>query len=282
MKRILKHAVLGAMMLVTFAFVSSAAAQEKAAAEVNKNAVLPPAAAPAGNYGGYSMMQVHAFPNFSPTDKDLFKLMFDRIDNYRYGDDYFFLGVNSDYSEDWSANTETLYFKYAGNLSYKKVTKRPVMQPLYGPLGDVLASVQVNSGDLTYLRTVWLGGFGFDIAGLPNYGRLRFYTLVRKEDTQDLTHQITMMWVQPFSTGNIDWVFNGWAAHWSNDEVNDVIKIEPQLRLKLSSFLNKENIFYNSMIGAELEIGYNYLADPDTYELLHWKANPSVFFAMPF
>lgn len=275
MKKTVTHVMSVAILCV---FSAAAIAQEEDAAK--------PATAPVtktgGGSAGYSMLQIHAFPNFDPYDKDIFKLFFDRIDDYQYGDDYFFLSVNSDYSEDWSANTETLYFKYAGNLSYKKVAGKSRWKPLMPGVRDVLMSVQVNSGDLEFLRTVWLGGAAIDIAGLPNYGVLRIYALVRQEDTQDLTHQVTVMWVQPFSTGGLNWVFNGWGAHWSNDTSHDVVKIEPQLRLRLSSFVGKKNIFYNAMIGTELEIGYHYLTDPETYELLDWKTNPSIFFAMPF
>jgi hypothetical protein len=257
--------------------LGSAAAQEQP-----KDGSVPGGGRPAAP--GYSMLQIHAFPNFDPYGKDIYKLMFDRIDVYRYGDDYFFLGVNSDYESDWRATrTETLYFKYAGNLSAKKVAGRPVMKPLFGSaVGDALLSVQINSGDLPYLRTVWLFGPAIDIAGLPKYGRLRFYFLVRKEDTQKTTHQVTAMWVQPFTFAKADWVFNGWGAHWSSDTTDDVVKFEPQLRLKLSSFLGEKNVLHSAMIGTELEVGYHYLSDPKTHELLDWRANPSVFFAMPF
>lgn len=228
----------------------------------------------------YSMLQLHAFPNFQPTDTDLFKLMFERVKTFRYGDDYFFLGVNSDYDNDWSARTETLYFKYAAQLSMSRCFNTWV-RPLPF-IRDTLWSFQVNSGDIEYLRTVWLTGIAFDIAGLPNYGWLRIYALARQEDTMDLTHQVTVIWVQPFEIGKWKFVFNGWGAHWDNDYIKDVIKFEPQLRLRLSNFVGKKNIFYNSVIGAELEIGHHYVLDPVTHELTDWECNPSIFYAMPF
>jgi hypothetical protein len=228
----------------------------------------------------YTMVQLHAFPNYQPLEKDIFKLMFERIGTFDYGDDYFFLGVNSDYGEDWSANTETLYFKYAPCLSLDKVFKKKVIPADW--LGDFFLTLQVNAGDLDYLRTVWLAGIAFDLGKLPYFGRCRFYALARKEDTMEATHQFTVMWAQPFYTGSQRWIFNGWGAHWDNDYTHDVMKFEPQLRYCLSNFLGKSNPFRDAHIGVELECSNHYLLDPETHKIRGWDLNPSVFFAWPF
>lgn len=252
-------------------------------ASAQTNVVTKPVAgaAPATPYKySYTMVQLHAFPDYQPLDKDIFKLMFERIGTFDYGDDYFFLGVNSDYSEDWSVNTETLYFKYAPCLSIDKVLGTKVIPTEY--LGDTFLSLQVNSGDLEYLRTVWLAGLAVDLGKLPYFGRCRLYALARKEETMKLTHQVTVMWAQPFFLGNQRMIFNGWGAHWGSDFTTAVMKFEPQLRYTLSNVLRKSNPLYDAHIGVELECSYHYLLDPVTHEIRDWDYNPSVFMAWPF
>jgi hypothetical protein len=213
--------------------------------------------------------------------------MFERISSGKYADDYFFFGANSaheglnaDHKRNYDETVGTLYFKYAPCLNLDHVFDADLV-PF---LGDTYLSVQVNAGDRMdlSLNTVYLGGIAFDIPNLPNFGRCRLYALVRQEETMDTTHQFTIMWAQPFKTGKLNWVFAGWGAHWANDNVDDVIKFEPQLRLRLNSFVGENNFFYNGIIGTELEVSKNYLWDEQKMQLLGWEAQPSIFYAIPF
>jgi hypothetical protein len=231
----------------------------------------------------YTMLQVHAFPHYEPWGSDTIKAMFERIGTFTYGDDYFFLSVTSDHEDDWSANTGTLYYKYAPCLSLDKVFGTEIVPLDY--VGDTFLTVQANSGDHPELglRTVWLGGVAFDVAKAPYYGRWRLYLLARQEESMRMTHQITLMWAQPFYVGNWRFIFNGWGAHWDNDTELDVMKFEPQLRFCLSNVLGKGNFLYDAHLGAELEMSHHYQPDLDhPGEVMDWVFNPSVFVAWEY
>jgi nucleoside-specific outer membrane channel protein Tsx len=266
-----KPSALIAVALVLFVGILEAGAEESAG---------PQGQPPKRFFYTYTMLQMHAFPGYDPYDTGIVRLMFERIGTGRFGDDYFFLGVTSYNQENYSSKVGVLYFKYAPCLSIDKVIGAKVVPVNF--IGDFFLTGQVNSGDLPYLQTVWLYGIAWDIAHLPNYGRCRFYALVRKEETNATTHQYTIMWAQPFNTGRIRWIFNGWAAHWDNDTTDDVMKFEPQLRIALSSFLAESNFLRNVHIGGELEISHHYQVDPKTHEVCGWTVNPSVFCAVPF
>lgn len=251
-----------------------------------------PAAAPSvvpkvPAYFQYSLLQMHMFPDYDPYDQGLVKLMFERISTGRYADDYFFFGANSAHpganatkKHEYDETVGTLYFKYAPCLNLDHVFDADLV-PF---IGDTYLTVQVNAGDRMdlSLNTVYLAGAAFDIPNLPNHGRCRIYGMVRQEETMKRTHQFTIMWAQPFKTGNLNWVFAGWGAHWSNDTVSDVIKFEPQLRLRMNSFVGENNFFYNGILGVELEVSKGYLFDEKKMELCDWKANPSIFYGIPF
>lgn len=269
MKR--KSLALSAAALVVFAWMGDVRAQQTPG---------QPGQPPRRYFYQYTMVQMHAFPGYEPYDTGIVRLMFERIGTGRFGDDYFFLGVASYNRENYSSKAGALYFKYAPCLSVDKVIGAKVV-PL-GFIGEFFLTGQMNSGDLPYLRTVWLYGIAWDIANLPNHGRCRFYALVRKEDQSARTHQYTMMWAQPFHIGKTRWIFNGWGAHWDNDTTADVVKFEPQLRIALSSFLAESNFLHGVHIGAELEVSHHYQVDPKTYEVCGWTTNPSVFCAIPF
>jgi len=266
-----KSVALPAVALLVFACMAEVCAEEVAKSQG------PPARR---YFYQYTMLQTHAFPSYEPYDTGIVRLMFERIGTGRFGDDYFFLGVTSYNGENYSSKAGALYFKYAPCLSVDKVVGAKVVP--FGFIGDLFLTGQMNSGDLPYLRTVWLYGIAWDIANLPNHGRWRFYALVRREDKNATTHQYTIMWAQPFNTGKIRWIFNGWGAHWDNDMIDDVVKFEPQLRVALSSFLAESNFLYGVHIGGELEVSHHYQVDPKTYEVCGWTVNPSIFCAIPF
>lgn len=238
-----------------------------------------PAAAPARPYYyQYSLLQFHAFPNYQAFDKDIFKVFFERISSSKYADDYFFLGVTSSHERNWDSNVAALYFKYAPCLDLDHVFNTKILPVV----GDTYLTVQVNAGDLDYYKTVYLAGVAVDAPALPNYGRLRAYALVRKEDTNRTTHQFTVMWAQPFTTGTLKWVFAGWGAHWNSDDVPDIVKFEPQLRLRLSSFFGENHFLSNGIIGTELEFSHHYQYEDGKDGPEDWVINPSIFYAIPF
>lgn len=286
----MKKAVYPVVMAAVLACVSYAGAQTNEAEGTKLFAPQTPAQAPALKapyYFQYSLLQMHVFPDYQPYDQGLVKFMFERISTGRYADDYFFFGANSAHpganataKHEYDETVGTLYFKYAPCLNLDHVFDTDLVPWV----GDTYLTVQMNAGDRMdlSLNSVYLAGVAVDVPDLPNYGRCRIYAMLRHEETMKMTHQVTVMWAQSFRAFDMNWVFAGWGAHWSNDNTSDVIKIEPQLRLRLNSFAGEKNFFYNGVLGIELEASKGYLYDAEKHELCDWKVNPSIFYGIPF
>ncbi len=133
-------------------------------------------------------------------------------------------------------------------------------------LGDTYATIQYNDSDRGFINRVWLYGMSIDFAGQPNFGFSNIHFLIREEDTQDTSYQVTFAWGQPFSLGNWNFSFNGFLDYWKDDEKH-VFLTEPQLRLPLS----------NVEIGTEIEISKNFFG-----KNYGWEVNPTVFISFPF
>ncbi|WP_069473112.1 DUF5020 family protein [Candidatus Marithrix sp. Canyon 246] len=214
--------------------------------------------------GAYSKhnVQLHADFDRKPLESDILTGTFEHFSKWKYGDNFFFLDIEG--KPDFKAEADTLYFEYAPHFSLDKIFGSKILPGKY--LGDTYATIQYNDSDRGFINRVWLYGMSIDFAGQPNFGFSNIHFLIREEDTQDTSYQVTFAWGQPFSLGNWNFSFNGFLDYWKDDEKH-VFLTEPQLRLPLS----------NVEIGTEIEISKNFFG-----KNYGWEVNPTVFISFPF
>ena len=208
----------------------------------------------------------------APTDSDILTATLEHFSEWTYGDNYFFLDIEGE--DDFEAEACTLYFEYAPRLSMDRVFDKVIVPCSF--LGETYATVQYNDSDQLFINQVWLYGVSFDFDFQPNYGFSHLTFMVRDEDTQDISYQVTYVWGQPFQVAGLNMDFRGFADLWEDDE-KSVFLTEPQLRLNMSSFFDENSPFSNVAIGTELELSHNLFGDD-----YGWEFNPTIFVAMTF
>ncbi len=231
-----------------------------------------PGFALAEDFFSQTELQLHAEVDRQPINSAVWTATVEHFSEWSYGDNFFFLDIEG--QEDLKTEAGTLYFEYAPRISLDRVFEKKILP--FGFLGETYVTVQYNDSDQSFINQVWLYGVSFDFNFQPNYGYSNLHLLVRDEETHDLSYQITFAWGQPFKVAGIDCEFKGFADFWEND-ATEVLLVEPQLRLKLSSFVADNHILSKAAIGTELEISNNFFG-PD----YGWEFNPTLFLAVTF
>ena len=235
-------------------------------------AAMPAAAEEKEPYFSCTELQLHADFDREPQGNDIWTATFEHFSEWKYGDNFFFLDIES--KPNFKAEADSLYFEYAPRFSLDNIFGVKILPVKY--LGEVYATGQYNDSDRNFINQVWLYGISIDFAGQPNFGFSNIHFLVRKEKTQDISYQLTFAWGQPFRLGNWDFSFNGFLDYWKDDEKH-VFLAEPQLRLPLSNFLGKNNFLSNASIGTEIEISRNFFGKDHG-----WEVNPTIFISLLF
>lgn len=219
-------------------------------------------------------LQIHAdFERETPAGKnDIFTATVEHASEWTYGDNFFFLDIEG--KPDFETDADTLYFEYAPRFSLDKMFGTKMIPVDF--MGEMYATVQYNDSDKDYINRVWLSGVSFDFNFQPNYGYSNLSFLVRNEDTQDTSYQVTFVWGQPFSVAGLDLDFRGFIDYWADDD-KEVFLTEPQLRLNLSSFVGHEHVLSKAAIGTEVEISNDFFGED-----YGWEVNPTLFFAVSF
>lgn len=231
-----------------------------------------PVAAEEEAYFSCTELQLHADFDREPQGNDIWTATFEHFSEWKYGDNFFFLDIES--KPNFKAEADALYFEYAPRFSLDNIFGVKILPVKY--LGEVYATGQYNDSDRNFINQVWLYGISIDFAWQPNLGFSNIHFLVRKEKTQDVSCQLTFAWGQPFRLGNWDFSFNGFLDYWQDDEKH-VFLAEPQLRLPLSNFLGKNNFLSNASIGTEIEISRNFFGKDHG-----WEVNPTIFISLLF
>ncbi len=217
-------------------------------------------------------LQVHADLDRQPIDSAIWTATLEHFSEWTYGDNFFFLDIEG--KADLETEADTLYFEYAPRVSMDRVFGKEIIPCSF--LGETYATVQYNDSDKDYINQVWLTGVSFDFDFQPNYGFSNLSFMVRDEETQDTSYQITYVWGQPFQVAGLNMDFRGFADFWENDEA-EVFLFEPQLRLNMSSFFDANSPFSNVAVGTELEFSHNFFGND-----YGWEYNPTIFVAMTF
>ncbi|MDM8567298.1 DUF5020 family protein [Candidatus Halobeggiatoa sp. HSG11] len=226
----------------------------------------------AAEYFSNTELQIHADFNRKPAESDILTVTVDHFSEWKYGDNFFFLDIEG--KSDFATEADTLYFEYAPRLSLDNLFGNKIFSNQY--LGELYATIQYNDSDRNFINQVWLYGVSIDFAGQPNYGFSNLHFLVREEDTQDTSYQITFSWGQPFRVGGWQFVFNGFVDYWEDDD-KTVFLTEPQLRLPLANFVSQDNILAKAVIGTEIEISKDFFGKD-----YGWEINPTIFLTFPF
>ena len=230
------------------------------------------------NYFSKTECQIHLDYNRMPEEIDIYTATFEHFSEWKFGDNFFFLDIESE--PNFRPRGNTMYFEWAPRLSIDKILNTKLI-PI-GFMGDVYCSAQYNDGRSflsskdDFIKTTKLYGISFDFNFQPNYGFSNISIMVRDEDTQDHSWQLTFVWGQPFNIGPLQMDFMGFFDLWEND-TQTIFLAEPQLRLNLSSFVGKGNFLSDSVIGTEIEVSHNFFAKE-----ADWRVNPTIFYAFSF
>lgn len=236
--------------------------------------------------------QIHADINRVPPSEnnDIWTLTAEHYSEWKYGDTFLFMDLET--QPTFRQTPAAMYFEIAPRFSLDKILKQELIPSPF--LGEVYLAFQYNGADVSYIPTSWLAGVSIDFLGQPNYGFSNLSLFVKdcdrkgafKEDIpyqNDTSWQITFVWGQPFSLGPLQMECNGFLDYWEENswEIKDktyrILLTEPQLRLKLSSFVGKDNFLSNSVLGTEVEISHHFFGENEA-----WRINPTLFFAVVF
>lgn len=223
-------------------------------------------------YFAKTELQLHVDFNRQPIAGDILTMTLEHYSEWKYGDNFFFLDIEG--KPNFKTDAETLYYEYIPRLSLDKVFSTRILPGNY--LGELYATIQYNNSDRDFINQVWLYGVSIDLLGQPNYGFSNVHFLIREEETQDTSYQLTLAWGQPFRLGDWHFVFNGFVDYWKDDSKR-VFLAEPQLRIPLSNIVGKENILSNTVVGSEIEITKDLFGKG-----YGWEINPTLFFSFQF
>jgi len=234
--------------------------------------ILQNAAASEENYFTHTELQIHADYERKPfINDDIWTLTFEHVSEWKYGDNFFFLDIES--MPPFRMQADTMYFEYSPRLSLDKIFNHKIFP--FKLISEVYLAGQYNDGDKDFIDTVRLYGISFDFGFQPNFGfsQLSFY--LRDQETQDQSWQLTFVWGQPFKIAFMSLNFSGFLDYWEDDK-KKILITEPQLRFQFDTFLDKGSFMSQSSIGVEVEITHNFFGEDQG-----WEVNPTIFFAMP-
>ncbi len=224
-------------------------------------------------------------------ETDILTATLAHFSEWKYGDNFMFLDIEG--KDDYKFEPAQYYGEFATRLSLDKIILGPEKgtNMLGSFLKETYLKLEYNGGSpvnsvsqFDYIDDALLFGVSFDLnLGQPNFGftnisfLVKDYTAFDDRDNSETTWQTTLVWGQPFSIGSLNMDFQGFLDIWEyNDEV--VVLTEPQIRLKLDSFVGKDSFLSSSAIGMEFEISNRFFSQSNS----DWIFNPTVFWVTVF
>ncbi len=227
---------------------------------------------------------------FDGADKtDILTTTFLHASEWKYGDNFLWMDVEG--KDDFELDLAQFYGEFGSRFSLDKmILGADKGNNLLGSfLKESYVKLEINGGSpigdgFDYIDDAILYGVSFDLNfGQPNWGfsqvtfMVKDYTMIDERDSSEVSWQFTYAWGQPFSIGSVNMDFSGFIDIWEyNDET--VVITEPQLRMKLDSFVGKGNFLSDSAIGIELEISNRFFSQENSDVIL----NPTVFWTTKF
>ena len=226
--------------------------------------------------------------NGSDIEEDILTATFLHASEWKYGDNFMFLDIEG--KDNYKLEPAQYYGEFATRISLDKIILGPEegTNMLGSFLKETYVKLEYNGGSpvdgYDFIDDALLYGVSFDLGfGQPNFGfshisfMIKDYKIIDEKDSSELTWQVTCAWGQPFSIGSVNFSFLGFFDIW---EYNNKVAIltEPQIRLKLDSFVGKGNFLSDSAIGMEFELSTQFY-DSDNDDLIF---NPTIFWVTKF
>ncbi len=221
-------------------------------------------------------------------ETDILTVTFLHYSEWKYGDNFGFMDIEG--KDGYKVEPDQYYGEFATRISFDKIIlgADAGTEMLGSFLKETYLKLEYNGGTpvdgYDYIDDALLYGISFDLGlGQPNFGfsnisfLIKDYKIIDEKDSSETSWQVTYVWGQPFSIGSVNFDFQGFLDVWEyNDQV--VVLTEPQIRLKLDSFVGKGNFLSDSAIGMEFEISSRFF-DQENSDLLF---NPTVFWVTQF
>ncbi len=226
--------------------------------------------------------------NGKDIEEDILTATFAHFSEWKYGDNFGFLDIEG--KDNYKLEPAQYYGEFATRISLDKIILGPEegTNMLGSFLKETYIKLEYNGGSpvdgYDFIDDALLYGVSFDLGfGQPNFGfsnisfLIKDYEIIDEKDSSEITWQVTYVWGQPFSIGSVNFDFQGFFDVW---EYNNKVAIltEPQIRLKLDSFVGKGNFLSDSAIGMEFELSTQFY-DSDNDDLIF---NPTVFWVTKF
>jgi len=210
---------------------------------------------------------------------------------WKYGDNFFFIDIEG--KDGYKVEPAQYYGEFATRISLDKIILGPEngSNMLGSFLKETYIKLEYNGGSpvnsvsqFDYIDDALLYGISFDLnLGQPNFGFTNISFLVKdftafdEREKSETNWQVTLVWGQPFSIGSLNFGFEGFLDVWEYD--NEVVVLtEPQIRLKLNSFVGKDSWLSDSAIGMEFELSSRFFSQANN----DVEFNPTVFWVTKF
>ena len=185
--------------------------------------------------------------NGEKVESDILVATFLHVSEWKYGDVFAWLDIEG--KDGYKLEPAQYYGEFSARFSLDKIIQGPEegTNMLGSFLKETYIKLEYNGGTpvdgYDFIDDALLAGVSFDLGlGQPNFGfsnvsfMVKDYTAIDEKDSSETTWQFTYAWGQPFSLGSVNFDFQGFIDVWEyNDKV--VVLTEPQLRLKLDSFV---------------------------------------------
>ena len=226
--------------------------------------------------------------NGGDIEEDILTATFLHVSEWKYGDVFGWFDIEG--QDGYKLDAAQYYGEVSARYSLDKIIQGPEngTNMLGSFLKETYVKIEYNSGSpaggFDYIDDAILYGISFDLGlGQPNFGfsnvsfMVKDYEVIDERDSSEVSWQFTYAWGQPFSIGSVNLDFQGFIDVWEyNDET--VVLTEPQIRLKLNSFVGKGSFLSETSIGMEFEISNRFFSQANSDIIV----NPTIFVATSF
>ncbi|MDY6919520.1 MAG: outer membrane protein OmpK [Pseudomonadota bacterium] len=146
----------------------------------------------------------------------------EHVNGWKYGDNFFFVDMtNGDRSKDQLATAN--YAELSPRLSFSKMTGADFS---FGLIKDVLITTTLEVGNGFHTNLYGLA-VDLELPGVPVF-QINYY--VRNEAGTETGSQVTLVWLAPFSLGDLDFTFEGFLDYaYDLDPSEDNLLTAPRL-----------------------------------------------------
>ena len=175
----------------------------------------------------------------SVNDGSMETITLTHIGGWEYGSNFFFVDLTS--ADFASGKKHTTYAEWAPKVSLSKVSGSNLS---YEFIKDIYLAGEINQSDNFRANNIGLG-LGLKVIGF-NFFDINLFT--RKDNYNDRTSQITIVWGSDFELKNLPLTFEGFLDYYGTNSGEEIIS-QPRLMLDADVFSNKTK---DLQVGLEL------------------------------